>query len=59
MPSAKRIPKTTVQRSRFRSTGDPPPKELPDWPMPNAPDRPASLPECRRTRRSGPREMIT
>src|SRR4051794_20867661 len=56
---AQRIPKKIVQRVRFRSTSEPPPKELPPPPMPNAPERPESLPECRSTRKIRITEMIT
>ena len=47
--TANTIAKKTVHRSRFRSTSEPPPKALPPPPMPNAPERPASFPEWRRT----------
>ena len=41
-----------VQRFRFRSTSEPPPNGPPPAPpIPNAPDRPASLPECSSTRK--------
>jgi hypothetical protein len=41
----------TVQRLRLRSTSEPPPNGPAPVPTPNAPDRPASLPECMRTRK--------
>ena len=53
------IEKKIVARSRLRSTIDPPPKELPPPPMPKAPERPASLPECRSTRKIRMTEMKT
>src|SRR5215217_3507870 len=40
-----RIANATVHRSRFRSTSEPPPNALPDCPIPNAPESPASFPE--------------
>src|SRR5215210_4209458 len=57
--SAQSTPKKIVQRVRFRSTSEPPPKELPPPPMPKAPESPASLPECRSTRKIRTTEMIT
>jgi hypothetical protein len=42
--------KAMVQRSRLRSMSEPP-VEPPAVPTPNAPDMPASLPECRRISR--------
>src|SRR5215468_9964490 len=57
--SAQRMPKKMVHRVRFRSTSDPPPKELPPPPIPNAPERPASLPECRSTRKMRITDMMT
>src|SRR5215207_8393814 len=49
--SAQRTPKKMVHLVRFRSTSEPPPKALPPPPMPNAPERPASLPEWSSTRK--------
>src|SRR5262245_37863742 len=57
--SAQRTPKKMVQRVRFRSTREPPPKELPPPPMPKAPERPASLPEWSSTRKIRITDMIT
>ena len=51
MLTTKRTAKKTVARSRLRSTIEPPPKELPPPPMPKAPERPASFPECSRIRK--------
>src|SRR6476659_7770609 len=51
--------KKTVARSRLRSTMEPPPNELPPPPMPKAPESPASLPECRSTRKIRTTEMMT
>src|SRR3954451_22647284 len=42
--------KKIVQRSRLRSISEPP-DEPPAVPTPNAPDIPASFPECRRIRK--------
>src|SRR5438093_10879650 len=42
---------TIVQRSRLRSTSEPPPNGPAPVPTPNAPESPASLPECSRTSR--------
>src|SRR4051812_8804610 len=47
-----------VQRSRLRSISEPP-VEPPAAPTPNAPDIPASLPECSSTRKMTPTEIRT
>src|SRR5215218_8473718 len=57
--SAQRTPKKMVHLVRFRSTSEPPPKALPPPPMPNAPERPASLPEWSSTRKMRITEMKT
>jgi hypothetical protein len=57
--TTKRMAKKIVQRSRLRSTSEPPPKALPDWPIPKAPESPVSLPEWRSTRKIRTTEMIT
>src|SRR5947208_3165602 len=44
--------KPTVQRLRLRSTSEPPPNGPAPVPTPNAPDSPASLPECIRIRKT-------
>ncbi len=44
------IANPTVHRFRLRSTSDPPPNGPAPVPTPNAPDSPASLPECIRIR---------
>ena len=49
--TAQRTAKKTVQRFRLRSTSEPPPNGPEPVPTPNAPDRPASFPECRSTRK--------
>lgn len=59
MFSAQTTAKKTVARSRLRSTIEPPPIELPPPPIPKAPERPASLPECRSTRKIRTTEMVT
>src|SRR4051795_13188824 len=48
--TAKSTANRIVQRSRLRSISEPP-LEPPATPTPNAPDIPASLPECRSTRK--------
>jgi drug/metabolite transporter (DMT)-like permease len=45
------IANPTVQRFRLRSTSEPPPNGPAPVPTPNAPDSPASLPECISTRK--------
>src|SRR5204862_49227 len=47
----KAIANATVQRLRLRSTSEPPPSGPLPVPTPNAPDRPASFPECMRMRK--------
>src|SRR3954452_3615809 len=42
---------TIVQRSRLRSTSEPPPNGPAPVPTPNAPERPESFPECMSTRK--------
>jgi hypothetical protein len=54
-----RTAKKTVQRFRLRSTSEPPPIGPLPVPTPNAPDRPASLPECMRIRKTRPTQMMT
>src|SRR3954454_9240301 len=57
--SANRIPNAIVQRFRLRSTSEPPPSGPAPVPTPNAPDRPASFPECMSTRKIRTTEMKT
>src|SRR5688572_21781077 len=53
-------PNATVQRFRLRSTSEPPPNgPAPAPPMPNAPESPASFPECSSTRKTRTTEMNT
>src|SRR3954466_6098199 len=56
--AAKRIANRMVQRSRLRSISVPP-EVPPASPTPNAPDMPASLPECSSTRKITPTERKT
>src|ERR1700704_3760946 len=57
--SANRTANTTVQRLRLRSTSEPPPNGPAPVPTPNAPDSPASFPECISTRKISTTEMST
>jgi len=57
--SRNRIAKKIVQRFKFRSTIEPPPSGPVPLPTPNAPERPASLPECISTRKITITEMST
>ena len=53
------IAKPIVQRSRLRSTSEPPPNGPAPVPTPKAPERPESFPECRSTRKISITEMKT
>src|SRR4051812_9469373 len=48
--TAKASANATVQRFRLRSTSEPPPSGPLPPPTPNAPESPASFPECMRIR---------